>query len=142
MPSNTFAVIWSKSTCAVIASIDSSMIIDCTAGSSTSGARDATNASSSTSWIRAQALTIETGTRIVAMTMSAADRSARHQPARLRRSRCDLVFGHALLRAKLLVLCTKRRKLGLQIVVGYGGHEASSVRMTSLWRKCASRIPP
>ena len=65
MPSNTLEVISWKSTWALIASIDSSMIIACTAGSSTSGASVATNASSSTSCTRAHAPTIETGTRIV-----------------------------------------------------------------------------
>jgi hypothetical protein len=80
MPSKTRAVTSSKSTWAVIASIDSSMIIACTAGSSTRGARVATNASSSTSCTRAHAPTMDTGTRIAATTMQIADTTDRHRP--------------------------------------------------------------
>ena len=80
MPSKTFAVIWLKSTSAVMADMVSSTISACTAGSSTRGARVLTNASSSTSCTRAHALTIETGTRIAAMTMQIADTTARQRP--------------------------------------------------------------
>ena len=143
MPSKTFDVICWKSTWALIASIDSSMIIACTAGSSTSGASVATNASSSTSCTRAQAPTIETGTRIVATTMHSAERSARHQPARLRGAGGDLVGARPLPCVRsCFVLGAQRGELRLQIVDVWLGHEASSRRMSSLWRyDAASRHP-
>ncbi len=80
MPSNTLEVSSWKSTLALIASMDSSMTSCCTAGSSASGAIVATKASSSTSWTRAQAETIERGTSSVAITITSAERKARHLP--------------------------------------------------------------
>ena len=56
--------------------------------------------------------------------------------------RCDRVICHRVACSKLLVLGAQRRELGVQIVVGNGRHEASSMRMTSSWRTCPARIPP
>ncbi len=132
MPSNTLSVSASKSTCALIASTVSSMMRPCTAGSSTSGARVATKASSSTSWSRAQPVTIETGTRIVAMTMKRAESSPRHHP-------CLAVAGRPA-SASRAFSASRIRTRSARLATSGSAVAASICVMSPLSRECGPQV--